>query len=157
MLDTKKMTQEELEHYTKLSGLSQEDLVELACEGDSMAQVMVTCSSANFATTHAQAVLFEEVMTQKFRVRIKSVPAQALHANRGESFSKIRRDFAEMGGKFFDCTIDWEHSKMLGNLFVKVEGGKHPDYIVSYEDLTKLTTVRKMKAMYDYFKSTNKW
>ncbi|QDF45976.1 hypothetical protein vBVpaPMGD2_37 [Vibrio phage vB_VpaP_MGD2] len=154
MFNKDKMTQEELKHYQELMSMSHDDVVELACEGDAMAQVIVTSDSANFATTHAQAVLFEEVMTQTFNVRIKSVPSYMLDVI---TDTKIRKDLAQMGGKFFDCKIDWHHSQLMGELHVRVHGGKFPDYHFSYKDLTKLTTVRKMKAMFEYFKAANEW
>ncbi|APU00161.1 hypothetical protein HOR54_gp24 [Vibrio phage Vp670] len=154
MFNKDKMTQEELARFYELSSMSYDDVVDLACEGDAMAQVLVSCSSAHFATAHAKAVLFEEIMTQTFRVRIKSVPSYMLDII---TDTKIRKDLAQMGGKYFDCKIDWHHSQLMGELHVRVHGGKFPDYHFSYNDLTKLTTVRKMKAMFDYFKTTNEW
>lgn len=160
MIDINELTPEQLEHFNWLMSQSMEDRINLACDGDELAQALVTSGSANFAVVYAQAVQFEDVMTQTFRVRIKSTPKQALGVlSSGEtaaSFSSIRKDFVQMGGKWFDCKIAWESTLVHGKLVVEVDGGKFPDYLFHVEDLTQFPTVRKMNALAKYIISKQK-
>lgn len=160
MIDINELTPEQLEHFNWLMSQSMEDRINLACDGDELAQAIVTSGSANFAVVHAQAVQFEDVMTQTFRVRIKSTPKQVLgvmsHGVDSPSYSSIREDLVQMGGKWFDCKINWDTTLMHGKLVVEVDGGKFPDYSFHSEDLTQLPTVRKMNALAKYIISKQK-
>lgn len=124
--------------------LSHAELTELACSGNEEAQALLSKQSMDYAKAMAHATAMAELMSQEFDVRIKaSMLMDGIHTS-------CRSDFARMLGKTFKATVDWDFSRTMGKMYVKIKGNLvFPDYSISYEHITKTAMPRKMKRVFD--------
>lgn len=116
----------------------------LALAGDEEAQAKLSKMAMDYAKAMAHATAMAELMSQEFDVRIKaSMPMDGIHTS-------CRTDFARMLGKTFKATVDWDFSRTMGKMYVKIKGNRvFPDYSISYEHITKTAMPRKMKRVFD--------